>query len=46
MSVTLHSLKQSEDRLKRSLTSAMNSTIVLYVVMIFIILLGFLLAPR
>ena len=46
MSVNLHSLKQTEDRVKRSLTSALNSTFVLYMVLLMIIALGFVLAPR
>ncbi len=44
MYLSLHRLKESEDRMKASVTSALNSTIVLAVTFLLILLFGIVLA--
>lgn len=40
MSTNLHSIKEAEDRVRASLFSALNSTVILYLALIGVIILG------
>ncbi len=46
MSVNLHHLRESEDRIKASLVSALNSALILVLMLLVILAVGFVLARR